>query len=221
MTDVHEHSIGGFESCLPFDTSIREALASAESSTCVFRHSRGIDIGSTSQSASVGTFGNASNLGPSRSEHLLSVSHRRCGSSIRASRLRAGTCPDSIASWEKSDRVLVTNVLVDNFAFITTGRSRLRIHDGVQRRAISNISGRVGTVVDGILEKSGIGPTHLEVTMEAKTAGITISPDPSASTIVRELINGDDHLVEDGDEMDRMRGRTLSAVVNVGRVGHM
>lgn len=98
--------------------------------------------------------------------------------------------------------MLVTNIFVNNLSFISAGRGGLSVHNRSQRRAVCDIPGSVGAVVDGVLEETDIGPTIREITMEAETRGVAIGPNPSSSTIVRELINRYDHLVEDRNEMD-------------------
>lgn len=206
----------------PFNTGIGEALAGTESSTSVQSHRLCINVRGTSQCTSISTLSDAANLSPSRSERLLGACQGRSRSSIRwAGRLRASSGPDSVATWEGGDGVLVTNIFVDNLTFITASRSSLGVHDCSQRRAVCDVPSSVGAVVDGVLEETDIGPSIREVTMEAKTGGVAIGPNPSPSAVVRELIDGDDHLVEDRHQMNGVGRRALSGVVGGGRVSHM
>ena len=179
---------------------------------------------STSESTAVGSFGDTPNFGPTRSEDFLGTLHSGSRSSY-ARRLSTSSVPNGVASREDVDGVLVTNIFVDNLSRVAAGVGRSLVHERSEVRAVSDVTGGVGTLgsVDELLQslKTGVGPSVLEITVETTTSGITVGEDPSTRTIVGELINGDEHLVEDGDKMNGMGVRTVTAVEVLDGISHV
>lgn len=83
-----------------------------------------------------------------------------------------------------------------------------------------DVAVHVVAVLDGVLQDGDV-PAVLEVAVEGKTGGVTRGDDVRALTPVVVALGGDDHLVEETDEVHGVRGRAGTGVVVVDGVGHV
>ena len=75
-------------------------------------------------------------------------------------------------------------------------------------------------VINRILEDRAV-PAHQEVGVVRETSRVACGKDVSTLTPVVVTADGNDHLVEDGDGVNRVSRRTRATVVVVDRVGHV
>jgi hypothetical protein len=81
----------------------------------------------------------------------------------------------------------------------------------------------VGALIDGFLQVGDV-PAIDEVTVEAVASWITHRPHKRLFVTmphIVEFVNAEEHFVEQGDEMDRMRGWARAISMAVDRIGHV
>jgi hypothetical protein len=81
----------------------------------------------------------------------------------------------------------------------------------------------VGALIDGFLQMGDV-PAIDEVTVEAVAGWITHRPHKRLFVTIPhivEFVNAKEHFVEQGDEMDRMRGWARAIIMAADRIGHV
>ena len=205
----------------PLNSSVLEALATAESGARVQSHGLGISVGSTGECTAVSTLSNTTNLSPAGKQRLLGVHKGGSRGAIGASGLGTGACPDRVATRESRDGSSVTNGLIDNLTLVKTGGGSGIVLDGGEGGAIIDVTGSVGAVVDQLGDEIRILPTHGKVTVVSQTGGVTVGQNPGTGTPVWELVNGSKHFVENRNDVDRVRSRAGTVVVVGSGVRHV
>ena len=197
-----------------------EALRGAEGCAHPARHVRG-RRGRAGQRAAIRAFGDTAELRPARGDRDLSryeAWRRRVR--VGACWLRDASVPEGVAAGENRERGLEARRLVDNFRLENAGIRRGLIDRRGKRRAVHEVPVRVWTVIDGVLKEVYV-PSVREVAVMSISGRVPVREDPSAVAPIVELVDGDEHFVEQGDEMNWVTIGAIARVESLNRVRHV
>ena len=173
----------------------------------------------TGQRAAVPAFSNASDLAPSGRERGLRGNE--AGGGLGPARgPSTGAIPEGVATGKRREGRGHADGFVDDAGLEDTCIRRLLVEVRGERGTVHDVPVRVGAVVDGVLEEIDV-PTVLEVAVVSVARGVSVGEDPSAGSPEVEVVHGDQHLVEERDELDGVGVRTVAAVEVLDRIGHV
>ncbi len=200
------------------DPGQREPLRRAEARARRASHG-GTGSGRSRQGTAAGALCDASDLRPAGRKRRLSGDEgwsRQPG----AGRSRASAIPERIAPRERGNGRAEASSLVDDLRLENTCIGGCLVDVGGERRTVPDIGIVVRTTVDGVLEEVHV-PAILEVAVVSVTGGVSVCEDVGAGALVVELVDADNHLVEQGDKLNGMTIGAVATVIVLDGIGHV